>query len=475
MNNKIQRFTTQLSEAAPVAPELECGARSVSPRPSIMAVRLSLAAAVLALVGVVAVVADDRDDRGAVVPASDAADSEAVIRAAVTDVLPADFRVVVVESFDARRGHVVAVSDRLDVLDIQFNTETPSQETPDTAPPITEAPVDAVCVAPVSNPDASECLQYADEASGTQIAPTTSNPIGQPRCYTFGNPLESVNVQDPSPTTSMPCSLEKLENQEIAVSNECTVYALSESDVPSSISECPQVAVIGDPNPSYTGPSDISSPANTLPAPPTSSWADEESFMSEAFGPDENGEVSPFTHAARRDDDVFVSVTLFSLERRVDLTSLVDALSRNFVAIDNVGMVIDSLPDAVAPVDLHSATPTSEDSWTSRGVITGSLSVLLSKQSDDGAVVAQMSFPGSLEAAGNNGEIFWHGTTIDGVVSIALFQRGDRAMMTDEDTKALVRKIAEGWVDETASALASPESNDTSPPTTEAPVDTAAP
>jgi hypothetical protein len=363
MNNKIQRFTTQLSEAAPVAPELECGARSVSPRPSIMAVRLSLAAAVLALVGVVAVVADDRDDRGAVVPASDAADSEAVIRAAVTDVLPADFRVVVVESFDARRGHVVAVSDRLDVLDIQFNTETPSQETPDTAPPITEAPVDAVCVAPVSNPDASECLQYADE----------------------------------------------------------------------------------------------------------------ESFMSEAFGPDVNGEVSPFTHAARRDDEVFVSVTLFSLERLLDLTSLVDALSRNFVAIDNVGMVIDSLPDAVAPVDLHSATPTSEGSWTSRGVITGSLSVLLSKQSDDGAVVAQMSFPGSLEAAGNNGEIFWHGTTIDGVVSIALFQRGDRAMMTDEDTKALVRKIAEGWVDETASALASPESNDTSPPTTEAPVDTAAP
>ena len=467
MNNKIHRFTTQLSEAAPMAPELESGARSISPRPSIMAVRLSLAAAVLALVGVVAVVADDRGDREAVVPASDAVDSEAVIRAAVTDVLPADFRVVVVESLDVRSGHVVAVSDRLDVLDIQFKTETPSQETPDSAPPITEAPVDAFCVAPVSNPDASECLQYADEASGTQIAPTTSNPIGEPRCYTFGNPRESVNVQDPSPTTSMPCSLEKLENQEIAVSNECTVYALSESDVPPSIPGCPQVAVIVDQNPPYTGPSDVSSPGNTLPAPPTSS--------SEAFGPDVNGEVSPFTHAAGRDDDVFVSVTLFSLERRVDLTSLVDALSRNLVAIDNVGMVIDSLPDAVAPVDLHSATPTPEGAWISRGVITGSLSALLSKKLDDGAVVVQMSFPGSLEAAGNDGEIFWHGTTIDGVVSIALFQRGDREAMTDEDTKALVRKIAQGWIDETAAALASPKSIDTTSPITVAPVTTASP
>ncbi|NDH46926.1 MAG: hypothetical protein EBX99_03585 [Acidimicrobiia bacterium] len=108
-------------------------------------------------------------------------------------------------------------------------------------------------------------------------------------------------------------------------------------------------------------------------------------------------------------------------------------------------------------------------------VITGSLSALLSKKLDDGAVVVQMSFPGSLEAAGNDGEIFWHGTTIDGVVSIALFQRGDREAMTDEDTKALVRKIAQGWIDETAAALASPKSIDTTSPITVAPVTTASP
>jgi hypothetical protein len=66
-----------------------------------------------------------------------------------------------------------------------------------------------------------------------------------------------------------------------------------------------------------------------------------------------------------------------------------------------------------------------------------------------------MSFPGSLETSGNDGDIFWHATTIDSRVSIVLFQRGDRDAMTDEDAVDLTRKMAMGWVDESAYALAS--------------------
>ncbi len=206
-----------------------------------------------------------------------------------------------------------------------------------------------------------------------------------------------------------------------------------------------------------TGPADGENGSET----PTTftQWTGEESFMDDAFGPDVNGDRSPFAHASNRNNGVFVGVTLFAIERSLDITSFVDELSRNVVAIGDLRTVIDSLPEALAPVGMYAATPTQsetpEGQWTSRGVTTGSFSVVLRQDSEDGAVVVQMSFPGSLETSGNDGDIFWHATTIDSRVSIVLFQRGDRDAMTDEDAVDLTRKMAMGWVDESAYALAS--------------------
>jgi hypothetical protein len=233
-----------------------------------------------------------------------------------------------------------------------------------------------------------------------------------------------------------------------------------------------------------TGPADGESGSG----PPTTftQWTGEESFIDDAFGPDVNGDRSPFAHASTRNNGVFVGATLFAIDRTVDLPTFVDELSHNVVTLGDLRTVINSTPEALAPVGMFAATPTQSTSpearWTSRGVTTGSFSVLLRQHTEDGAVVVQMSFPGSLETSGNDGDIFWHATTIDGRVSIALFQRGDRDAMTDEDAAALTRKMAMGWVDETAAALDeivtdTTISNDVGPatPKTEAPVDTTAP
>ncbi len=471
MNDKIRRFTTQLSDAAPLAPELE--GRTIPERRSpLTATRIGLAVATVAVLGAVAVMVNGGDDRSSVIPASGDADAVAVLSGAIEASLPAGFRLMVVERRDDNSGHAVAVNDRLEVLDIEINIATVEEEV--TSDFVPTASVEGLitdttavhCIVPVSTPDASECLQYSNEATGTMNAPTTYTSDGsqvEPNCIIF----EYAGATKDTPTAKLPCTLQQIENGSIPINAECTFYIRSDADAPPPPQGCDRIAMILDETldstvPTFgaspdTGPADGENGSET----PTTftQWTGEESFMDDAFGPDVNGDRSPFAHASNRNNGVFVGVTLFAIERSLDITSFVDELSRNVVAIGDLRTVIDSLPEALAPVGMYAATPTQsetpEGQWTSRGVTTGSFSVVLRQDSEDGAVVVQMSFPGSLETSGNDGDIFWHATTIDSRVSIVLFQRGDRDAMTDEDAVDLTRKMAMGWVDESAYALAS--------------------
>jgi hypothetical protein len=469
MNDKIRRFTTQLSEAAPLAPELE--GRTIPERRSLLtATRIGLAVATVAVLGAVAVMVNGGEDRSSVIPASGDADAVAVLSGAIEASLPAGFRLMVVERRDNNSGHAVAVNDRLEVLDIEINVAPTEEEVASDSVPT--ASVEGLitdttavhCIAPVSTPDASECLQYSNEATGTMNAPTTYTSDGslvEPNCVIF----EYTGGAKDTPTAKLPCTLQQIESGEIPINAECTFYVRSDADAPPPPPGCDRIAMILDETLASTIPIVGTSP-DTGPAvgesgseAPTTftQWTGEESFMDDAFGPDVDGQASPFAHASNRNDGVFVGATLFAIDRMVDLPTFVEALSLNVVAIGDLRTVINSLPEALAPVDMNAATPTQsqfpEGQWTSRGVTTGSFSVLLGQHTEDGAVVVQMSFPGFLETSGNDGDIFWHATTIDGRVSIALFQRGDRDAMTDEDAAALTRKMAMGWVDESVSAL----------------------
>lgn len=498
MNDKIRRFSTQLGEAAPLAPDLEdrtLPERGIRPAGTLTATRIGVVVSMIAVIGVVAVAVSNGDGRSSVTPASGDTETASVLNSAIEDALPVGFRLMVIERRDDNSGHAVAVNDRLEVLDIEINIAAATEEaTIDTGPTentssdglITDTTA-VHCIAPVSTPDASECLQYSNEATGTMNAPTTYAPDGsrvEPNCVIF----EYTGAIKDSPTAKRECTLQQIENGEIPIDAECTFYVRSDADAPPPPPGCDMTAVILDETLDSTVPGVGSSP-DTGPADgdngsvtPTTftQWTGEESFMDDAFGPDVSGQPSPFAHASNRNDGVFVGVTLFAIERSLDITSFVDALSQNVVAIGDLRTVIDSLPEALAPVDLNAATPIQsqfpEGQWTSRGVVTGSFSVLLGQHTEDGAVVVQMSFPGSLETSGNDGDVFWHATTInsssvDSRVSIVLFQRGDRDAMTDEDAAALTRKMAMGWVDETASALSAPGSDIVVETTVVAPTD----
>jgi hypothetical protein len=78
------------------------------------------------------------------------------------------------------------------------------------------------------------------------------------------------------------------------------------------------------------------------------------------------------------------------------------------------------------------------------------LSVSLWRGLTDGAVIVRISYPGSLEASGNDGDVFWQALTPsagDGRVSIVHFLRGSRGALSDADAAALTYKIADFWAD----------------------------
>ena len=497
MNNKIRRFTTQLSDAAPLAPELDGRALPASRIP-LMAMRVGIAVAVVGVLGVVALTVAGSEDRASVVPASGSVDDFEAISDAIQAVLPDGFRLELVErldSPDAATAHAVAINDRLEVLDIEFMALTQSDEnlqpdviSPDTEPTENANSGDLVtdttvgCTTTTSVQGAVECLEYADEGTAVTTPPTTSGGA-QPQCYTFGNPREST-----SPTTSNPCSLEKLDSQEIAKSNQCTVYVRSAPDVPPVIQGCPQVTVIIDPSlPDSTILPEPIETDTTVPGDGSSTIEEGTSPVYDPFGVDPSGTPSPFQGASTTTSNVLVTVAHYAINQGVDVAALSSAVASSLEQIPNLAAAIDTLPKAPAPVDMFVTAPTdgsfSGGAWSGGGVISGSLSVSLSKRASDGTVILGITFPGSLEASGNDGDVFWHATTdtdVDGGgrVSIVLMQRGDRGQLSDADAAALVRKIAEAnvivkvdTIDELADhSLITPATNQ--PPATEAPTDT---
>jgi hypothetical protein len=313
--------------------------------------------------------------------------------------------------------------------------------------------------------------------------PPTTSGGEQPQCYTFGNPRESS-----SPTTSNPCSLEKLDSQEIAKSNQCTVYVRSAPDVPPVIQGCPQVTVIIDPSlPDSTILPEPIETDTTVPGDGSSTVKEGTSPVYDPFGVDPSGTPSPFQGASTTTSNLYVQVAHYAINQGVDVAALSSAVASSLEQIPNLAAAIDTLPKTSVPVDMFVTAPTdgsfSGGAWSGGGVISGSLSVSLSKRASDGTVIVGITFPGSLEASGNDGDVFWHGTTdtdVDGGgrVSIVLMQRGDRSQLSDADAAALVRKIAEAnvivnvdTIDELADpSLITPATNQ--PPATEAPVDT---
>jgi len=511
MNDKIRRFTTQLSDAAPLAPELDGRALPASRTP-LTALRVGIAVAVVGVLGAVALTVAGSEDRASVVPASGPVDNVAAISDAIQAALPDGFRLELVERRDspdaapspaAFPAHAVAVNDRLEVLDIEFMALTqpdenlqPDEMSPDTEPMENASSSDFVtdttvtCITRTSTPDASECLEYSDEGTAA-TTPSTTSPTtswgGQPQCYSFGDPQESS-----SPTTSNPCSLEKLDSQEIAVSNQCTVYVGSAPDVPPVIQGCPQVIVIIDPAlPDSTIPGEGTSPAGTgsvvtdttVPGDGSSTVEEGTGPVYDPFGVDPSGTPSPFQGASTTTSNVFVTVAHYAINQGVDVAALSSAVASSLEQIPNLAATIAVLPVPLAPADLNLSSPR-DGSWVYGGVTNGSLSVSLWRGLTDGAVIVRISYPGSLEASGNDGDVFWQALTPsagEGRVSIVHFQRGSRNALSDADAAALTYKIADAWTDAravilgiTQDILSVPAGGD-QPPVTEAPVDPSIP
>lgn len=504
MNDKIRRFTTQLSDAAPLAPELEGRTIPTSRSPltssPITALRVGVAIAAVGVLGLVAVIVSANDDRGAVIPASGLVDV-AAISDAIQAALPDGFRLELVERRDspdaapspaAVPGHAVAVNDRLEVLDIEFMALTqpdenlqPDEMSPDTEPTenansgelVTDTTVG--CITTTSVQGAVECLEYSDEGTAATTPPSTSGGA-QPQCYTF-----DVGQESSSPTITIPCSLEQsegqeLDSQEIAKSNQCTVYVGSAPDVPPVIQGCPQVTVIIDPSlpDSMILPEPVVTDT-TVPGDGASTFEEGTSPVYDLFGVDPSGTPSPFQGASTTTSNVFVTVAHYAIIRGVDVAALSSVVASSLEQIPNLAAAIAVLPEPLAPADLSLSSPR-EGSWVNGTVTNGSLSVSLWRGLTDGAFIVRISYPGSLEASGNDGDVFWQALTPsagDGRVSIVHFLRGSRDALSDADAAALTYKIADFWTDAqavipiiTQNILAVPAGGD-QPPATEAPTD----
>lgn len=363
MNDRIKNFSTQLSEAAPLAPELE-GRVAPAPRSPITAVRVGIALATIAVLGVVGlVVSGDGADRTPVVPAGNQTEvaSAGAIADAVSAALPEGFALQLVERVDRYTAHAVAANDRFDVLDIEI---------------IAAGPPDAI----------------TDDTAVTVSVPFTSEPEGV---------LAGTG--------------------EIAVPNgngEITVT---------------------------TG--------------------------FDAFGPDEANIPSPFTASSASTDRIFVGIAMYSINA-VATEGVAPAILGNLGDIANLEAAIMSLPEALAASDLFIPEVPLEGAYTQRGVVIGSLSVSLSTGIEDGTTLVQVSFPGNLEGSGNDGTVYWHATTIDGRVFIALLN-ADATAIWGSDRASFVQKIAEAQAAPDAVLVDDGSTTqDTTPPSTALPPET---
>ena len=434
MNDRIRNFSTQLSEAAPVPPELE-GRAAPTPRSHITAVRVGIALATVAVLGVVGlVVSGDGADRTPVVPAGNQTEvaSAGAIADAVSAALPEGFALQLVERVDRYTAHAVAANDRFDVLDIEIIAPGPPEAiTDDTAP--VESPT-SVAV-PGTLP--ADCTVMSVCTGVLPCTPPTTGP------YTNTDPCATIPVGD-TPTTVAYYVGDTPPDSTIGVAASatgCIVYTPT-TDNPEVPVDC---TVVVDPNmppvsvPFPSVPEGVL--AGTWNAVPNGTGEITVTTGVDAFGPDEANIPSPFTASSASTDRIFVGIAMYSINA-VATEGVAPAILGNLGDIANLEVAIMSLPEALAASDQFTGEAPLEGAFTQRGVVIGSLSVSLSTRIEDGTTLVQVSFPGNLEGSGNDGTIYWHATTIDGRVFIALLN-ADSTTIRGSDRASFVQKIAE--------------------------------
>ena len=398
MNDKISRFTNQLSGASPIPPELE-GRSAPTSRTPITAVRIGIAVAAVATLTAVGLISTrGSDTRESVAPAASSGSS---VSDAIDSALPDGFSLLYVErGGNASAAHAVAVNARFDVLDIEIIA--------------TGAAPDVATETPVNGPSAEPPVDCQ----------TVESPESDPLC---------VGIIPASPLP---------EGDGVAASTGCIVYAPSTDEVPPSLpADC---TVVADPNlPGMTIPG--SGPVGEVQA------VDGEILSStHYFDTGDGGVPAPFGGATAQGDTAFVGVALYGINRPVDTQAFANDLLQNVSAIDDLSAAIAALPLALAPVDPSLSAPL-DASWSGRGLKIGSLSVSLVTKAPSnetaGSVIVRVSFPGSLTGSGNDGSVYWHATTgADGRTYIASYRPGDDDMITPADATALTQKFAEeGW------------------------------
>lgn len=441
MNDRIKNFSTQLSEAAPVAPELE-GRVAPAPRSPITAVRVGIALATIAVLGVVGlVVSGGGADRTPVVPAGNQTEvaSAGAIADAVSSALPAGFALQLVERVDRYTAHAVAANDRFDVLDIEIIAPGPPDAiTDDTA--VTMPPCSPPTTGAYTNTDPCATIPVGD--TPTTVAYYAGD---TPPDSTIGVEVSATDCIVYSPTTDNP-----------DVPADCTVV------VDPNMLPVP-VPFTSEPEGVLAGTGEIAMPKGTGEINVTTGV--------DAFGPDEANIPSPFTASSASTDRIFVGIAMYSINA-VATEGVAPAILGNLGDIANLEAAIMSLPEALAASDQFTGVAPLEGAYTQRGVVIGSLSVSLSTRIEDGTTLVQVSFPGNLEGSGNDGTVYWHATTTDGRVFIALLN-ADSIAIGGSDRASLVQKIAEAHAAPDAVLVDDGSTTqDTTPPATALPPET---
>ena len=400
MNDKIRKFSIQLSEAAPPAPDLE-GRSIPESRSPVTALRVGVAIVAVAVLGAVGLVVTRDNGRTAVVPAGDqtAVASSGAIADAVSAALPAGFTLQLVERVDRYTAHAVAVNDRFDVLDIEIIAAGPPVAITD----------DTAVTMPVCAPPTTGAYTNTDPCATFPVGDTPTTVAyyvcDTPPASTIGIEESATGSMVYSPTTEKP--------------------------------DVPDCTVVVDPNMPPVSVPFTSEPEGVL-------VGTGEITMTtgvDPFGPDEANIPSPFTASSASTDRVFVGIAMYSINA-VAAEGVAPAILGNLGEIANLEAAILSLPEALAPVDFFTTFATPNGVFTTRGMRIGSLTVSLSARNNDGTTLVQVGFPGTLEGSGNDGSIYWHAVTIDGRVFIALLNPGDGGSIDGADPAELVHKVA---------------------------------
>jgi hypothetical protein len=214
MNDKLNRFTQQLGDNAPLAPDLEnqTFAAATEGRGPATGLRVGIVLGVVAALGVGLVVVNREDSPTAVISANEqSAASEALISSTVTSVLPEGFKVSAVERPWEQTLNIIAASpDGVALLiNAVLTASTDSEETaPAPTPIIDGTEIPAATMAPdsvrhltvLTNP--GDTIQIIADALSVGVSQLTEL-YGWSETYVFDSSVY-VGWVDPS-TTSQDC------------------------------------------------------------------------------------------------------------------------------------------------------------------------------------------------------------------------------------------------------------------------------